>query len=77
MKYRQIKSNAKFQLVEIKLNPFLKKLIKFWKTWLSKLCCYGNFNVEVHFSNLLIIHKENTKGINVFKQVFRNQMKNC
>ena len=66
MKYHQIKSNAKFQLVEIKINLFLKEKSKFWKTWLSKLGCYRNFNVEVHFSNWLMIHKENTKGNNVF-----------
>ena len=75
MKYRQIKSNATTSRNKNKFVFKGKKQIL--KTSLSKLGCYGNFNVEVQFSNLLIIHKENTKGINVFKQVFGNQMESC
>ena len=46
--------NSKFVIewVNLEINPYLYQKKQIWKTWLSKLACHNNFNVDVHGVNV-------------------------
>lgn len=43
-----MKSKFVIEWVKLEINPYLYQKKQIWKTWLSKLACHNNFNVDVH-----------------------------